>query len=120
MSKRLARTGASLSILAGVAAALSLGLRRVEVYGESMEPSLYEGDRLLVAKIKPRVGDVLVVRDPRALDRLIIKRLSSLDEDRLYVLGDRPDRSTDSREFGALPASLLVGKMLFRYSRRAR
>lgn len=86
-----------------------------------MEPTLRPGDWLLVdpdafLRRPPTAGDLAVVRDPRVPDRLVIKRVATVGRDgRLTVLGDAPEASTDSRLFGPVAASSVVGRPWFRY-----
>lgn len=103
------------------AVALRLRLSRYVVAGPSMEPSLSPGDRLLVLRgpawlLRPPVGAVIVAR-PAALDgREVIKRIVAVQRGRRYVVrGDNPDRSTDSRHFGALDGAEIAGCVLLRY-----
>jgi type IV secretory pathway protease TraF len=42
----------------------------------------------------------------------MIKRVARVTPDgRLFVVGDNPSESTDSRTFGALPPSQILGKV---------
>ena len=45
----------------------------VEVRGRSMVPTLLPGDRLLVARLPARAGDVVLAADPRVRERELIK-----------------------------------------------
>jgi nickel-type superoxide dismutase maturation protease len=91
-------------------------LRRVQVHGESMQPSLQPGDRLLVAGfLEARPGDVVAVVDPRDEGRTMVKRVATVDSAGVTVLGDNPDASTDSRTFGPVPSRLLLGRVVYRY-----
>ncbi len=107
--------------LVGIAAGAALGawaIRRldvVEVRGRSMEPSLWPGDRLLVVRAAPRVGDVVLAPDPRAPDRELIKRVTRIDGDGVWLAGDNPARSTDARTFGALAAAEVRWRAVARY-----
>ncbi|MCI4352074.1 MAG: S26 family signal peptidase [Thermoplasmata archaeon] len=106
---------------------------RVIVHDRSMEPFLAPGDRLYVdphalESQPPARGDVVVFRDPEGSGRLLIKRVTGLPGDRppgtrtsvpakhLFVLGDRLADSHDSRMFGPVPFSLVVGRARFRYA----
>ena len=105
------------------ALALDRCVHRVVVRGGSMAPTLLDGDRLVVIDRPwgppPRrlVGDVVAVPDPRAPDRILVKRVASVDLEAgtLEVLGDAPDASTDSRQFGAVPLASVVGRAVHRY-----
>lgn len=93
-------------------------VRLVVVDGDSMRPALAPGDRLLVLRMRPRVGDVVALRHPHA-DRVIVKRVAGVEGDRVIVLGDNRDHSTDSRAFGAVPRSSILGRAVYRYLPRS-
>ncbi|MBV9291003.1 MAG: S26 family signal peptidase [Frankiales bacterium] len=81
-----------------------------------MAPALRDGDQLLVVRVgrrrPPREGDVVLVELP---DRpLAVKRVRRLDASGIWVEGDNPDGSTDSRTLGALAAEAVVGRVLAR------
>lgn len=94
---------------------------RVAIEGPSMEPTLQAGDWLLVdplayARRAPGPGDLVLAPDPRLGDRLLIKRVGSVGQDgQLMLVGDDPDRSTDSRTFGAVDPAGVAGSPWFRY-----
>ncbi len=98
-----------------------LPLARYQVEGESMSPSLSPGERVVVNRAaywlsRPRPGDLVVVRDPRQRDRLLLKRIDrSIGDDEWAVLGDNRVASTDSRAFGPVGRELVVGKVWLRY-----
>ena len=67
----------------GTGGIASVWIAVYSVRGNSMTPSLHASDRLLVsfrpfATYSPRRGDLVVVRDPRAVERLYIKRVVGL------------------------------------------
>ena len=94
---------------------------RVAVEGQSMEPTVLAGDWLLVdpdayARQAPLPGALVLAPDPRQDDRLLIKRVGSVDPDGwLRLAGDEPERSSDSRIFGAVDPALVAGAPWFRY-----
>ncbi len=93
---------------------------RFVVEGESMAPSVSPGERVVVSRASywfrpPRAGDIVVLRDPREPERLLIKRIDTTHGNSVEVAGDHADASTDSRAFGPVPANLILGKVWFRY-----
>jgi nickel-type superoxide dismutase maturation protease len=97
--------------------------RRIVVHGSSMLPTLLPGDRILVLRARHlRVGDVVAVSDPRMPERLLIKRVVSVDElnANVMVAGDNPDASTDSTTFGPVARGAVVGRAVYRYAPSAR
>ncbi|HVL03298.1 MAG TPA: nickel-type superoxide dismutase maturation protease [Acidimicrobiales bacterium] len=106
------------------ATVLALGVRcgvrrvvRVEVQGHSMAPTLWPGDRMVAVRgLQARQGDIVAARDPRTPSRMLIKRVAAIDADRrLHLAGDDPSASTDSRTFGPVAGSDLVGRVVWRY-----
>lgn len=100
--------------------------RTLRIVGPSMEPTLSNGDLVLVAGIgrcrpgRCRPGQVLVVEHPTRPELLLVKRCVRLvDDDQVWVEGDNPQASDDSRDFGAIPRSLVRGRVLLRVSTRA-
>jgi SOS-response transcriptional repressor LexA len=74
-----------------------------------MAPTLRHGDQLLVLRRRRApTGALVVVRLPD--DRLAVKRLvRSVDGGAIWVEGDNPIASTDSRSLGSLPANSVLG-----------
>jgi len=84
------RPRALIWVVMGVAAGVAARrwLDAVEVRGRSMAPTLLPGDRLLVVRARPRVGDIVLAADPRQPSRELIKRVESVDADALSLRGD--------------------------------
>ncbi len=77
-----------------------------------MEPTLFEGDCVLVKRIgldALRSGDLVIARDPRNPKRLWIKRVGSTAPGSFAVVSDNPLEASDSRQVGSLRAEHLVG-----------
>lgn len=83
-------------------------LRRVE--GLSMMPAFPHGKVVFAMRRRsPKVGDVVIVQH-RHIE--LIKRVSELTSERVYLLGDNPDASTDSRHYGWLPIGSIIGVVI--------
>lgn len=86
-----------------------LYLRRVS--GASMLPALRPG-QLVVAYRKHypyRPGEIVLLSHD-GLDK--IKRLGDTRPGEVFIIGDNAGASTDSRQFGWLPATLILGKII--------
>ena len=92
-----------------------LPIRIFKVRDRSMEPSIKEGDYLIVNRWYGRlkVGDIVVLRHP-AKKIAIVKRISTISSNSIYVIGDNSAFSEDSRKFGGLSRERIVGKVLLR------
>ncbi len=78
-----------------------------------MEPTLRDGDRLLVRYgVTPRPGQLVVVRLP---DRPVaVKRVSLRTPEGWWVERDNPAEGVDSWLVGAIPDSDVLGRVLVR------
>ena len=92
-------------------------VRRVLVQGPSMAMTLRDGDQVLVwtaRRPRPGAGAIVVVDlpGPRGVG---IKRLRMIEPDgSLWVEGDNPFGSTDSRSLGPLSPDAVRGRVLLR------
>ncbi|MDF2461081.1 MAG: nickel-type superoxide dismutase maturation protease [Candidatus Saccharibacteria bacterium] len=86
-----------------------LGIYRVS--GDSMLPTYQPGDTLLGLRwFKPKKGDVVIANR----DRPLIKRVSHVNVEGIFVEGDNPRRSTDSRTFGLLRRDQIEAKVILK------
>lgn len=87
------------------------------VSGNSMSPFLKPGNVVLVIKyfpvfFKPRREDIVACKNP--LDaRILIKRITKIENNRYFVEGDNRSASTDSRNFGFIDKDHIIGKVIF-------
>jgi phage repressor protein C with HTH and peptisase S24 domain len=88
---------------------------RVGVSGHSMAPALRDGDWLIVDKWAHVVpGDVVLVRDPRSVGRLIVKRVRDLSTDaQVLLVSDHPAHAGEL--IGPVPTTAVVGRVRVRY-----
>lgn len=90
---------------------------RRQVTGRSMLPTLRPGDVVLVNftaynQVSPRPGEIVLAHHPRKAKEQIIKRVRDVLDDETYILiGDNKEESNDSREFGAVPRQLILGRI---------
>ena len=86
-----------------------------------MAPTLASGDYVIVdnrayARRSPAPGDIVLACDPREPSRVIAKRVAGPDgADGVVLLGDNPDQSTDSRDFGPVRPTDITGRVVWRY-----
>jgi signal peptidase I len=111
-------------------------LRIVTVDGPSMAPTLHDGDRVLVRRVRAsalRRDDLAIAVLVSPARRWVVKRVAALPGDpapagvsvsagldgrvpdgMLALLGDNPDESVDSRDFGYVPVERIVGRVVRR------
>lgn len=77
-----------------------------------MFPTLKDGDAILINRTaKVRAGDIILANHPFRKSVKILKRVKDFtDKGDLFLVGDNPPESTDSRAFGAVPIKYLIGK----------
>ncbi|HWG25955.1 nickel-type superoxide dismutase maturation protease [Actinospica sp.] len=91
------------------------------VRGPSMVPSYYDGDRLLVRYgARVHAGDVVLARDPRLPERIVVKRAARRESGGWWLLADNPYAPGDSRQFGAVPDELVIARVLLRLRKAKR
>lgn len=92
-------------------------LYQYECEGNSMSPTLKDGERVLVDKSPEtiEVGDIVLARHPVEQITDIIKRVQKISERGHYFLvGDNLEDSNDSRNFGAVTREYIKGKVVAR------
>jgi nickel-type superoxide dismutase maturation protease len=90
------------------------------VRGRSMQPTLNDGDRLLVQYGRaPRPGGIAVVRLPER-NGLSIKRIAWSDSGGWWIQRDNPAEGVDSWQVGPIPPDGVVAVALVRVWPRPR
>ena len=103
------------------------GFGTVKVAGNSMLPRYQDGDWLVVrwhaqSEVLPtsiKLGAVVVIERDERPGIYLIKRLQKAHGSSYWVEGDSAE-STDSRSWGAISQSEVVGRLLFRYRKAAK
>ena len=102
----------------------------VTIDGRSMEPSLHDGDRVLVWRTSAhriRRGEIVIVAEPRSNfaaaqggPGLTVKRVAACADGMVVLLGDNRAESIDSRHYGPVPSDLILGRVRRLTTSRAR
>ena len=96
---------------------LIIGYRQhLRVVGSSMEGTLKEGDLITFKKLNQKnvaleIGDIVVASHPKTKNKLIIKRIHRIYQNKFDLRGDNSLASTDSRELGLFELDLIIGKV---------
>lgn len=87
-----------------------------------MRPTLEPGDWALAMRTdrgrRPRIGDIVVLEHPDRPGFELVKRVTAVrnssrsDASELWVEGDDPASSTDSRHFGPVDGSRVRGRLV--------
>lgn len=95
-------------------------IRLLRVRGQSLSPEIEDGDFVLTLRLPIffpiRVGDTIVFH--KSPYGILIKQVESLDDQKqiYWVRGSHP-QSLDSRAFGFVEASEIVGKVIAHFSK---
>lgn len=97
-----------------------LGVSIYTVPSQSMSPSIEKNDMIIVdtwayLDSPPQTGDIVVFNKSDISEHVFVKRIDQVRQKRaslqLFLLGDNPNQSSDSRQFGWLDASFIKGKV---------
>lgn len=94
-------------------------LKRRRIKGSSMSPTLSENSEILISTNKKhinnlKIGDILYLQHPLQHNTHIVKRLTAIKKNaqHYFVTGDNPNYSTDSRHFGPIAPTIIIGKVV--------
>ena len=118
-------------VAGGVWALLACSVTTYEVPSRAMEPAHAKGEKLFVNRLAylfsagPQKGDVVLVEAPEG--GRVLKRVAGLPgevvegttvpADHLFVVGDLPDRSRDSRHWGPIGRDAVIGRASLVYAK---
>lgn len=79
-----------------------------------MEPAINEGESVLVSSIpyffsKPKTGNIVAFKKE---NKVFIKRIKKIRNDKYYLIGDNEKDSLDSEKFGLIPKNKIIGKVI--------
>ncbi|MGH7203860.1 MAG: signal peptidase I [Candidatus Levyibacteriota bacterium] len=89
---------------------------KYKILGISMSPTLRDGQIIFLNRLsylfrKPQKGEIIACKDPRD-QKILIKRITKIAGDNYFVEGDNKKYSTDSRVFGMIRQSDIIGKVI--------
>ncbi len=89
-------------------------IMKVQVNGDSMWPTLVDGDIAKFESVEDtafRIGQIVLAKHPFKTDLILIKRISSINENGVFLVGDNPDptASEDSHNFGRISVEDIIG-----------
>lgn len=86
-------------------------IRKFVVREDSMLPTLRPGDMILTNKWAPISSGQIVVA--KTGHRLLLKRVERVRRGEVFLIGDNPEHSRDSRQFGWIPKRNVLGVVFF-------
>ncbi len=100
-----------------------LPLQRFKVTDQSMTPLFNPGDFVIVncwayVCFAPKTGEVVVLKDPEKPGIFLLKRIGKVLKKGIFVVGDNASKSRDSRQFGLVKKSSLVGKVIWQIKKK--
>ncbi|GAB4335802.1 MAG: hypothetical protein Kow0010_23390 [Dehalococcoidia bacterium] len=115
----LLRAAAVAFLVVAAAGIVARRFTRYAVAGESMHPTLAAGEFVIATRhahsSRVRPGDVVLAVDPREPARVIVKRVGAVDAAGVWLAGDNPGASTDSRTFGPVDPAGVLGRVVAVY-----
>ena len=84
------------------------------VRGSSMEPGIPDQSIVVYSRLDKnyKAQDIVIAK----IDgKQVIKRISSIEGDKLFLLGDNLENSIDSRTFGTIDREQIKGRVIFTF-----
>lgn len=94
--------------------------QRFRVTGDSMRPLLSPGEEVLIdptayRHAPPQPGDLVVAHHPQQPRLRLIKWVVAVDDQGCFLQGLNLTASTDSRSFGQVPLTDILGRVVCRF-----
>jgi nickel-type superoxide dismutase maturation protease len=94
-----------------------LVLARFKIIGHSMEPQIEDGQSVLVSSIpywfkKPQINDIVAVNADNG-SKILIKRITKIQNGNYFIEGDNKEDSLDSRKFGVISKDKIIGEVIY-------
>jgi signal peptidase I len=91
-------------------------LSKFKILGHSMEPTLRNGQVVLISKLpyffkKPHVNDIVAFENEK---EVLIKRIAKINSKEIFVKGDNLSDSIDSRKLGFINVNKIIGKVIYK------
>lgn len=82
-----------------------------------MEPQFKNGDKILASFLpfiikNPRINDIVIFKNKK--NKIFIKRIKKINNNKYFVEGDNKNDSKDSRIFGKILKNQILGKFIFK------
>ncbi len=101
---------------AGLAELILLLLKkriRLKISGHSMEPTIQNNNIILIKplnqKTSLRPGDIIAFQHPFKKNLILVKKIQSIQENQITLIGINKNYSTDSRFFGPITNKHIIG-----------
>ncbi len=92
-------------------------LLSLKVSGHSMLPHILDGEAVLVSGIpylfkNPKINDIVAFEIEK---QIFLKRVLKISNGKYFVRGDNKNDSFDSRKFGYILKSQILGKVIYKF-----
>jgi len=83
-----------------------------------MQPTLKNGDLVFASSLpylfkNPKTNDIVTFKEKTG--KVLIKRITKIENGRYYVVGDNKYDSLDSRVLGNIKKSEILGKVIYKF-----
>ncbi len=85
------------------------------IVGDSMLPALQPADIILARRSAVKAGDIVIAT---VQGREVIKRVTHVNLQGVFLAGDNPTKSTDSRSYGLVKTNCIKATMILRFRPR--